>query len=251
MPSLILIVLLVWFVLAVLLAAWTLWFQGYIYSEPVEAIYWRAPAAGAALTVFLVLWLFCDYRSVNGPKEEGRYQPLHNVTSREFERYEHLWIYRDGRKEHYEWNGKQYQRKGGKPLPARPDRIIVSHQAEGEEHLFEPERDANGNFKVEKDRALLYREKDNPSRYMEESALGQISIFHFGWLMGNLLLNFGFLAVWFVVMWLLLRFQWPHALGLAAAFWLVMLLFVLPPILTQTEKVRKERLPPTQVTFVV
>ncbi len=49
--------------------------------------------------------------------------------------------------------------------------------------------------------------------------------------------------MWFLSLWLLLRFQWPHALGLAVAFWLVML-FILPMILTKAESVRKERLPP-------
>src|SRR5438132_1527757 len=49
--------------LAVLLWAGTLWFQGYIYSEPVAQIYWRAPAAALALTLFMAVWCFLDYRS--------------------------------------------------------------------------------------------------------------------------------------------------------------------------------------------
>jgi hypothetical protein len=60
----------------------------------------------------------------------------------------------------------------------------------------------------------------------------------------NLLLNFGFLAVWFLCLWLLLRFQWSHALGLAVVFWLVMVLIIMPMILKPAESVRKERLPP-------
>jgi hypothetical protein len=60
----------------------------------------------------------------------------------------------------------------------------------------------------------------------------------------SVLLNFGFLAVWFVCLWLLMRFQWSHALGLAVVFWLVMLLFIMPMVLRKAEEVRKERLPP-------
>lgn len=245
MLSLILIVLVVWVALSLLLAAWTLFFQGYIYSEPVQAIYWRAPAAGTALTAFVVLWMMLDYRTIQDRGDEGRYQPLHNFSGYETETYEHLWIYRDGKKEHYERrrDGK-YVNKGGRPLPERPPKIIASHKADGEEHVFEPKRDEKGNFKIEKDQPLRYYDKDNPSRYMDESFPGQISIYHTGWLVMSVLLNFGFLAVWFVCLWLLLRFQWSHALGLAVVFWLVMLLFIMPMLLRKAEEVRKERLPP-------
>src|SRR5215469_15735149 len=72
--SLVVVLLVVFAVLSLLLAAWTLFFQGYIYSEPVEAIYWRAPAAGAALTLFLLIWMVLDYRSIETPQDEGRYR---------------------------------------------------------------------------------------------------------------------------------------------------------------------------------
>jgi hypothetical protein len=66
----------------------------------------------------------------------------------------------------------------------------------------------------------------------------------------GLLLNFGFLVVWFLCFWLLLDFQWSHALGLAFGAWLICL-FVLPMILTEAEKVRKANLPPTQTAAMV
>ncbi len=244
MLNLILIVLVVWVVLMVLLAAWTLFFQGYIYSEPASALHWRAPAAGTALIVFVLIWLVFDYRSIVDRGDEGRYQPLHNFSTSETVTYQHLWIInRDGKEEHYERRGNQYVRKDGRTLPTRPSKIVAAQQVNGDKHVFEPERDAKGNFKVEKEQPLRYYDQSNKSRYMDESSLGQVSIFHFGWLLLNLVLNFGLLVVWFVVLWLLLRFQWPHALGLAVVFWLVMLLFVMPPVLKQAENVRKERLP--------
>jgi hypothetical protein len=76
---------------------------------------------------------------------------------------------------------------------------------------------------------------------MADSSIGTISIFHFGWMLMNLILNFGLLVVWFVSLWLLLRFQWAHALGLAFVFWLVMVLFVMQPVLTKAENVAQER----------
>src|SRR5581483_981803 len=47
--SLLLVLLVLWLVLVIALAAWTIWFSGYLYSEPTGEIYWRAPAAGAAV----------------------------------------------------------------------------------------------------------------------------------------------------------------------------------------------------------
>ena len=247
MFSLVLIVLVVFAVLSLLLAAWTLFFQGYIYSEPVEAIYWRAPAAGAALTLFLCLWIALDYGTVEKPSDEGRYRPLHEFSAHETERYDKLTILtQDRRKELYTRRGdNKYVNKNNRNPPDRPLEIVAA-DADGQEHVFKPNTDDKGNFKPEDNGRLRYYEVDNRERYMEEGYWGQISIFHFGWLMMGLSLNFGFLLVWFLVLWLLLRFQWSHALGLAFVAWLISL-FVLPMLLTQAEKVRKERLPPPQV----
>ena len=244
--SLILILLVVFVVLSLLLAAWTLFFQGYIYSEPVSAIYWRAPAAAAALTLFLGIWVAIDYRSIHDRNEEGRYQPLHNFSYSETATYEYLWIYRDDRKEQFTRQGNQYVNRNGRRLPERPLQIIAGHKAEGDEHVFKPRLDDKGRFKTENGQVRYYEEGNN-KRYMEEGSIGQVSTSRFSWLLMALVLNFGFLLVWFLSLWLLLEFQWPHALGLAFVAWLISL-FILPMILTQAEKVRKERLPPKTTT---
>lgn len=241
--------LIVFAVLSLLLAAWTLFFQGYIYSEPGEGISWRAPAAGAALTVFLLLWVFLDTRSIEKPTEEGRYRPLHEMSAREKEQYEKLTIVNQDRKKvAYTWQSNQYVSAGGRRLPERPLEIIATDK-DGREHVFKPPTDERGNFKVEKGQSLRYYEENDPQRYMEEGYLGQVSIFHFGWLVMGLLLNFGFLIVWFVCLWLLLRFQWSHALGLAFVAWLISL-FVLPMLLTQAEKIRRDSLAPPTVAAI-
>ncbi len=244
MPTLVAIVLVVFAVLSLLLAAWTLFFQGYIYSEPAEAIYWRAPAAAAALTLFLTLWITLDYRSVENPTDEGRYRPLHELSAREIERFPKLTIPTQDRRQKvaYTWRGNQYVNKEGRRLPERPLEIIATDN-EGQEHIFRPKTDEKGNFKAEENGRLRYYEEDNPNRYMEEDYPGLITIYHYSWLVMGLLLNFGFFVVWFLCFWLLLRFQWSHALGLAFGAWLISL-FVLPMLLTQAEKVRKENLPP-------
>jgi hypothetical protein len=42
-------------------------------------------------------------------------------------------------------------------------------------------------------------------------------------------------------LWLVLRFHWPAALGQAIVFWIVVSLFVFPPLLTRAEKVAHDR----------
>src|SRR5437879_3719848 len=60
----VLLLLLMWFVLLGFLSAWTLFFQGYLYTEPTGGLFWRAPAAATILTIILALWITVDYRAV-------------------------------------------------------------------------------------------------------------------------------------------------------------------------------------------
>lgn len=245
MLNLVLILLVVFVVLGLLLAAWTLFFQSYIYSEPISAIYWRAPAAAAAVTVFVLLWVMLDYRSIDEHRPEGSYRPLHESSASETETYEYLRVPRENSTivDLYTRRNNEYVRKDGRRLPSRPSKIIASHTIDGESRVFVPKRDAKNKYQLEADQSLRYYDEGNPKRFMVDTAPGKVTTYRFGVLLTTLILNFGFLIVWFVSLWLLLGFQWPHALGLAFVAWLISL-FILPMILTQAEKVRKERLPP-------
>ncbi len=68
----------------------------------------------------------------------------------------------------------------------------------------------------------------------ETGPTGEPVAFRTGLWLVNLFLNFFHLALWFVCLWLLMRFQWGHALGLGFVMWLVMTLLVLPMMLVQT-----------------
>jgi hypothetical protein len=243
--SLVLILLVIGFIAAVVLAAGTLWFQGYIYSEPVGSIAWRAPAAAAAIILFVAFWVWLDYRA------PGRYRGLHEFSVTETRPpFAVLRVpNRDGKVEVYKQRkdarGRiQYLRNGepgGKSLPSRPDRIIA---LEGDrEYLFEPlaaQRDARGNYQVQPGELLRYRNAETGWE-MAESHLGQVYIFHTGWLVANVVLNLLHLLVWFLVLWLLLHYQWPHALGLAVVCWLVMTLAILPMVFRQAEDLAGQR----------
>jgi hypothetical protein len=239
--TLILILLLLWFLLGGLLAAWTFFFQGYIYSEPATGVWWRAAAAGTALAAVICLWVVIDYRAT------GRYRTIFEFTGQEQQKpYTELRIRRDGREEVYvlrkDERGRPEYRDAKDPrrlFPHRPEKIVAIE--DGQQHVYLPERDAKGNFKRQTGGSLRYYEEGNPGHYMVEEQWGRVTDYHFGRLVLDLFLNVLHLAVWWAVLWLLLRFQWSHALGLAVAFWAAMTLFVLPPLLTRAEDVARQR----------
>jgi hypothetical protein len=241
---------LLWFVFSVILGAWTLFFQAYIYSEPTPDLWWRAPAAGTALLLFLLLWVVLDYRTIDRNETIGRYRELQQFSFiKDEDPPKELIIVRNNKEEKFQLHrspeGRREYRNGAVRLPSRPDAVII---VEGDQrYVFQPDRDAKGKFKPGPDDMLHYH--DERGREMVEGFLGFVSTRQYGWLLGNLLLNFLHLVVWFLGLWLLLRYQWPHALGLAVVFWAVTTLFVLPMVLGFAERVAHERVapPPTEV----
>ena len=190
----------------------------------------RGPAAGGAITFILLIWLICDYRTPGG------YRPLWEFTSTEESAAfpelrvpttagEDVFKLRPGTRNEYRLDG----RPTGRHLPGRPVAVIV---VEGEKRsTFKPDRDAKGNFKVETS-TRFGREASEPLRYidengrvMDEDTLGILTVRRPGRFVGNLLLNFAFLAACFLALWLLLLFQWPHALGQALVLWAVVFAF--------------------------
>jgi hypothetical protein len=239
--SLFLIFLLIFFVLAVFLTAWTLWFQAYIYSEPAEQLYWRGPAAAGVLTLFLAVWVLIDYRS------PGNYRTLAEFSAPDPKVYEELWVPNaEGVKVHYRrlksvGGGSDYFREGergkGNRLSGRPTEIIVKEN--DEEVSFKPVKTGD---------TVVYR--DDKGKEMKEGSLGEVSVTRTGRLLGNLLLNAFHLGTWFLCLWLLLRYQWPHALGLAVVLWGVLTLFGVPPLLDRAENLARERAASSKAAFL-
>ncbi len=251
MGTLLLLLLAVFIVTTLLAGAWTLWFQAYLYTEATSGVLWRAPAAGGAVTAAVLLFVLLDYGN------PGRYRPLWEFSaSEESKPFAELQVpsstgklevykLRPGTRGDYRLNGLPT----GRPLPTRPSEIIVVEGSE--KSVFKPERDAEGHFKQ---RAVTRfgHETQEPLRYVDErgrvmleDAPGQLAgRFRAGWFFGNLFVNFVLLGACFAALWPLLGFQWPHALGQAVVVWVVLLLFVLPPLLTQAEEVARARAAP-------
>jgi hypothetical protein len=250
MLLLVLVLLLVAFVLSVLFWIGSLWLQTYIYEAPAQGLAWRAPAAGAALGLFLAVWCFLDYGL--GVRQGGsalfldtpwNFTPTESYPPEPFKEFISV---KNGKETVY------VRRPTGQPIGAQ------YHYVDKETN--KPwSRESNGLVEaiiVEKDGEKVRYNLDlpggkfqpgQPARYVEEGGryrvltendvqTGQTTHFHTGWFVANLVVNGLYFAAWFVCVWLLLRFQWAHALGLAVVFWLIMTLAVFPPVLTMTRK---------------
>ena len=196
----------------------------------------RAPAVGVGLTLFLALWVIVDCR--NG----GRIRPLHQTSvyqTKQFDEFKAV-VRKNGPEETFKRvpnadNRTDYRvdgRRDGAKLPEHPEKIIVTDN--GAPDVFEPQRNANGSFRIEPGQNLQYYDKYG--RSMTAGELGAVSKLRYDWLFLDFLFNMGFLGLMFAGLWLVLRYQWSHALGLAFVLWLAMILFPVPMILDYAQQ---------------
>jgi hypothetical protein len=232
----VLILLVMALILSVVLWAGTIWFQGWLYSEPAGDLYWRAPAVGVGLTLFLAVWVIVDCRNV------GRVRPFHQTSISETKEFKELKavVRKNGPEETFKRipDAEDRQvfrvdgRRDGNKLPQQPEKIIVTE--DGAAVVFEPQRNANGNFRTERGQNLQYIDKYG--RVMTAGGFGAVEQVRYDWLFLNLFFNAAHLGLWFAGLWLVLRYQWSHALGLAFLLWLAMTLFPVPMILDYAQQ---------------
>jgi hypothetical protein len=244
---LVVVLLLLFVVLTLLLAAWTVWFSGYLYEQPTGQILWRAPAAAGIVFASVLLWVGLAFGS------PGSYRPLWEFSSREvsdpFPEVHAPNEKGDLLRYRYLRGLREYRQDGNErlpPLPSRPASLTIKTK-DGPERVFKPERDEKGKYIIRKSQSL-FSTQDEPLRYLDgsgaimlEGSLGQITTFKTGSFITNVLINIVVFLAWFIALWPVLRFQWSHALGQAVVFWLVMMLFMMPPLVTWTESVAASR----------
>jgi hypothetical protein len=219
-----------------------LFFQGYFYTEPTEQLSWRAPAAAGVMTLFFAVWCFFEANGTRSPGSEENnlvipflFSPVETKPP-----VKELWVLRRGAKQPEVYKlrqsagsvtglkSEQYvQVKPNTGRPWNPDRVealIVKEDGAEDRFIPQPQQEG-GNLRFRDDNGWEF------TAY-ERTLSSQPTRFRLSWLLGNLLLNFVHLGLWFVCLWLLLRFQWPHALGLAFVLWLIVSLAALPFLLS-------------------
>jgi hypothetical protein len=215
-----------------LIWAGALFLQSYLYTMPSQQLHWQAPAAGALVGGFFTWWCFAVATSPEARPDNIPYnailftvrvdmvkEPVKELwavkKTGEKVKYtsqrlgQRSWIYKDslGRA----WNGAGV--------------ITIELEHDGEKYRFEPAKTETGGY------PYFQNDKGWTMKIYENGPNGIPDIVRTGRLLANLFFNIMHLAVWFVGLWLLVRFQWSHALLLAFCLWLLFSLAILPMML--------------------
>jgi hypothetical protein len=243
----------VFFALAVVLWAGTLGFQGLIYNEPASGLHWRGPAAAALLTALFAVWCYLAFSNFD-PRTETQlpFDTIFRFQPNKITQVDKLYAVKNGQETPFtkrNTGGKvgSVEFRDGQGNPWRrsdttgiTEAIIIEEN--GQRARFVPKLARDGNFPPTAEAFPGYFEQGGRREMLQ---LGQVSLFRWGVWFLNIVLNVAHLALWFVCLWLLLRFQWTHALGLAVVAWVVVTLLLLPMLLDRTRDVAKERVNPT------
>jgi len=225
-----LLLLLTFLVLSALLLGGTRLIQAALYEDVPGDLLWRAPAAAGAITAYIAIWAMFNYAAAEPGQTDLPFDTLFNFTTETVSNHPvdgFTAISKDNSQVKYtirkitgavprqEYLGPD-QQKWSSALARDVQTIVV--KVDDKDVRFDA--DATHTRYVE----------EGGRRYLDAEAFGRITTPRGGGSFVRVLLNVLHFVVWFACLWLLLRFQWPHALGLAAALWLVMT-FVVPYIL--------------------
>lgn len=253
MGSLLLTVVVIGVGLGVLFYVGSLFFQGYIYTEPSGGLFWQAPAAAGVLFAFMLLWCMLVANSSTAapsevpydtilrfnPKEDLTKQPVPEIVAILKDNKEvtyHMKKRSDGRPEYLDT--KTFDR--AQPSRWRPENVKAIRLKHDNENLtFELQATGQG----------ANRQFTHPGTgyTMVEYDTGPTGIpykFRWGRFFLNLFLNAFFFVLWFVCLWLLLRYQWSHAFGLAFVFWIAFTIIIMPMLLDTAAQVSVEKRTP-------
>jgi hypothetical protein len=106
----------------------------------------------------------------------------------------------------------EYQDPEGRPLPASTQ-TLTGVTSDGEKITFQREVEKKTRVGIESTTVRYVNEEQN--LVMLGGELGTISARSFGQFILSIFGALITLATWFLALWLLLLFQWPHALGLS------------------------------------
>jgi hypothetical protein len=252
-----LILLLTFLVVMALLWGGTRLIQAALYEQPEPDLYWRAPAAAAGITAFLGVWALFNYMAAEPGQKvavgEAPFDTLFNFTTEKESPPIHEFVVVRGKERE-----KYVSRDVGRPLPeyrGPENKLWTARRGTDVEAILVKEGDHDVTFKTvvkngpNKEQYVERYVQDGGKSYLDSESFGRISTPRGGGSFVRVLLNVLHFGVWFACLWLLLRFQWPHALGLAVALWLVMT-FVAPYLLMAGANAKAERPVPRQTAPV-
>ncbi len=243
MLTLLLILLLVGVSIALFLYVGSMFLQGYIYTEPSDQLYWQAPAAGGVLMLFFLLWCVLIANSKDATPTDIPYDVIQRASA-EVDLLKdpapEIWVEKkNDEKRHYKriinptgGRGYRYQDSVNNRILSDDGVQTIELVIKGEKYVFKrtPTSPGDNISYVNSEQGWVIKGYgDGPS--------GIPVAFRWGRYLLTIFLNLLHLLAWWLCLWLLLRFQWLHALGLAFALWLVVTLSILPMLLSYAAEV--------------
>ena len=249
MLTLLVITLLTGLTLAVFLYVGGAFLQGYIYTEPSQDLYWQAPASGLVLAGFFFVWLYLIVNTQGASTRDIPYDTVFRFAPRVDripEPAKEIWaVKKNGAKVRYTSDRQgqtswRYLDKSYSPgRPWRDDGVeAVEVVLDNENVIFKRVKGTQGSYgEYVSDTGWIMKEYgDGPT--------GIPTIFRWGRFLAILFLNFVHFLLWWLCLWLLMRFQWAHALGLAFVMWLIFTLMILPMLIGYAVETAERRATP-------
>jgi len=212
---------------------------------------WRAPAGAAVLAAFLALWAFIDFRAPRATDTIFSFTTQHidevdkfiSVRRSEVGQEQEIPFTRRSRtsNEFVDEKGERWARSRSGTMIA-----IIVEEKKGDEFVrtrFNAEM-KDGKFAPQQVRGVeqtLRYVEEGGNRHMFETQLGRIISYRPSRWVGNIVLNALHFGLWFVVLWLLMRFTWSHALGFAFVCWLAFTLALVPYVLSKSREAADKR----------
>jgi len=269
---LILFVILIITLVSLIAVLWggTVFFQGFVYTEPSPSVFWRAPATAVLLTFGFAVWcltiaLSSEASPTNIPINTiFRFTPKDDMLRRPAP---YLWAIKADRKKTEPGKDGEVVAYVSERVPDKLNSQKFRYVATGDPHPWrwqgvvaieiQPTKDdaakirfnevvtEAGRFELVDSKRAQYRHFASDDGWemteYEEGPTGMPVRFRWGRFFLNIFFNFTHFGGWFLGLWLLLRFQWGHALGLAVAMWLIMTLLMLPMMLGYASQVSEAR----------
>ena len=148
--------------------------------------------------------------------------------------------------EYRDANGRPWSRSDAEGLVE----AIIVEDKDGRRLRFDVELTEDKKFKAAPGEPIRYVEAESPYRVMTETAIGRLPVSHMSEALAKIVLSLFHLGLWFACLWVLLQFQWSHALGLAVVAWLVLTLTLLPIIFAKTETAAQQHAVPTSTASI-
>jgi hypothetical protein len=231
-----LLVILIVFALALMVVMWygSLFAQSYLYTTPVSGISWRAPAAAGILTGFYLVWSLANIWGATktsvgvtevpfgvfwqfSPRVEVIPQPVPEFVSKRSNSEPAL----------YELDKSlppetKYRKVDGEEYWSAVGTEYIEFKYRGEEYKFVRDKDRGDNPIVFVDA--------NSGLEMNEYEIGRVGYTSMTMLLVYFVLNALHFGLWIGCLWVLLEFQFWHAVGLGFVLWFVATSAVLPAL---------------------